>query len=248
MSRQSLFLPISLLATGVMLIVLMLTRPSTQLQATHQRQDETATAYPVQLTETVRVLKATQTAGAGGSAVTPTAYPAPGTPTTTPPGSGATQQPTARPTSGALPPIATFPASPVIPPTAAPVQPTVAAPPPTVPRPTATPTPIPTATSTPTPTPDPNKLTCLVGQPVTIAGTGPANAGLLLRFAGRVVGGGSVDGAGNYSLTMVVGVETPGVHPVTIELRDRRSVLRELTCTIPPYTITATPAQRPSVP
>lgn len=246
MSRQSLFLPISLLATGVMLIVLMLTRPSTQLQATHQRQDATATAYPVQLTETVRVLKATQTAAAGGSAVTPTAYPAPGTPTTAPP--GATQQPTARPTGGSLPPIATFPASPVTPPTAAPVPPTVAAPPPTVPRPTATPTLMPTATSTPTPTPDPNKLTCLVGQPVTIAGTGPANAGLLLRFAGRVVGGGSVDGAGNYSLTMVVGVETPGVHPVTIELRDRRSVLRELTCTIPPYTITATPAQRPSAP
>ena len=83
---------------------------------------------------------------------------------------------------------------------------------------------------------------------MTITGTGPANAGLLLRFAGRVVGGGSVDGSGNYSLTMVVGVETPGVHPVTIELRDRRSVLRELTCTIPPYTITPTPAQRITVP
>lgn len=237
MSRQSVFLPISLLATGVMLIVLMLTRPTTQLQAT--RQGQQGDPYPA-LTEQARIAEATQTAEAtlGSSR-----YPPP-TSTAT---SAATRQPT-RP-SGPLTPIATFVATPATPPTAAPVPPTVAAPAtPAPPRPTATPTPTRTPTPTPSPTPDPNKLTCTVGQPVTISGTGPANAGLLVRFAGRVVGGGSVGGNGTYSLTMVVGVELPGVHRVTIELRDTRQVIRELTCTIPPYTITPTPAQRPVLP
>lgn len=234
MSRQSLFLPISLLATSVMLIVLMLTRPTTQLQATRQSQQNDV--YPSgtaqAMTEQVRIMEATQTAMASR-------YPVPTSAATM----TVTRQPT-RP-SGPLTPIATFPATPAAPPTLAPLPPTAAVPPTAaLPQPTATARPTSTPTSTPTPTPDPNKLTCIVGQPVTINGTGPANAGLLVRFEGRIVGGGSVSGNGTYSLTMVVGVELPGIHAVTIELRDRRQVIRELTCTIPPYTITPTPAQR----
>lgn len=78
------------------------------------------------------------------------------------------------------------------------------------------------------------ELICPAGEATTITGSGPANAALLLVFAGRVVGGGAVRSDGHYQLTLAVGAEAPGRYPVSVEQRgDRHQVLRELTCVVP---------------
>lgn len=231
MSRQSLLVPVGVLLIGLLLIGQMLVRPNprsnaqtttqTSTQATTQPTTQpTATDYPAPTTQPSTV-----------------AYPIATRP------SGNNQRPTAtgiaQSTRTPIPTLVTTP----IP---APPQPTVAAPPTDTPPPSATPAPTntPTITPTPTPTPDPNRLSCAPGRDIVITGSGPANAGVLIRFAGRVVGGGSIESTGQFALTLVIGREEPGSHRVTVEVRGTRQVLRSVICDVPIYSITATPASR----
>ncbi|HEU4328197.1 MAG TPA: hypothetical protein VFS21_33985, partial [Roseiflexaceae bacterium] len=88
---------------------------------------------------------------------------------------------------------------------------------------------------------------CAPGQPLTLSGSAPARAGLLLTFAGRVVGGGTADAAGQYALSLVVGAEPPGSYPVTIRLRDGGTVLRSLDCRVPDGSL-STQTPTPQIP
>lgn len=68
---------------------------------------------------------------------------------------------------------------------------------------------------------------------VPIVGTGPAGAGLLLRFGERVVGGGVASATGSYQLALAIGDERPGEYAVVVEVRSSREVLQRRTCVVP---------------
>ncbi|HEU4325396.1 MAG TPA: hypothetical protein VFS21_19790 [Roseiflexaceae bacterium] len=74
---------------------------------------------------------------------------------------------------------------------------------------------------------------CPSGEPTLISGEAPATTALLLRFAGRVVGGGTVAADGRYQLTLTVGAEPPGRYPVVVARRSDGRALRTLTCVVP---------------
>ncbi|HEX9371650.1 MAG TPA: hypothetical protein VF897_11625 [Roseiflexaceae bacterium] len=97
------------------------------------------------------------------------------------------------------------------------------------------------ATPTPTATPT-DAITCAPGVPVTIDGTGPPRAPLLLYFDERAVGGGSVEPDGHFSLDLTVGQERPGIYDVAVRVRGTTRVLRQLQCSVPDVTPTPAPA------
>ncbi|HEU4328690.1 MAG TPA: hypothetical protein VFS21_36470 [Roseiflexaceae bacterium] len=79
----------------------------------------------------------------------------------------------------------------------------------------------------------PEQRTCVPGQTVTLVGTAPALAGLVVRFGDRIVAGAAVSRDGRYTIDLQIGQEPPGRHLVAIETRDPRSVVRLLTCVVP---------------
>ena len=90
-------------------------------------------------------------------------------------------------------------------------------------------------------------VACVPGVPISITGAGPPRAPILLYFAERVVGGGSVEPDGTFALPLLVGVERPGQHTVTVRVRGSGEILTEFTCAVPAVTPTPLP-ERPAAP
>lgn len=103
-------------------------------------------------------------------------------------------------------------------------------------------TPTPTATLTLV-----GDVACMPGAPLSITGVGPPRAPILLYFGDRVVGGGSVEADGTFTLPLLVGVERPGQHTVSVQVRGSGQVLTEFTCAVPAVTPTPLP-DRPATP
>jgi len=95
-------------------------------------------------------------------------------------------------------------------------------------------------TETPTAIPD-SALTCYPGQPLVIAGDGPARAAFLLYFGQRVVTGGSVSPTGRFATSLIVGHERAGVYPISVRVRGTAQVLLETSCVVPDITPTLIP-------
>lgn len=92
------------------------------------------------------------------------------------------------------------------------------------------------------------RLTCVPGTTVILTGQAePVGTGLLARFNGVLVGGGSVKPGGTYAIPLQIDRRTrPGEYPVTVEVRHTRTVLSEAICVVPaPHEITPTPRRRP---
>jgi hypothetical protein len=117
----------------------------------------------------------------------------------------------------------------------------------------ATPTPIATITSTrqvitaeiPSPTlpselegVDP--LICQPGATVTITGTAEGNVALLAYFNDRPVGGSFARNDGQYSITLHIGPERPGIYSVEVRERDGRALVQQLACEVPGVILDAT--------
>jgi hypothetical protein len=135
-------------------------------------------------------------------------------------------------------------------PTAPPPQATSTPRPTTTPPPQATATPRPTSppannppptTATPTAMPDAAMLTCAPNSTTLIEGTGPPQTELLLSFAGRTVGGGTSNAAGNYRLSLALGREPPDDYPVQITIRHSGTLVRQFLCRVPEATANARP-------
>ncbi len=77
-----------------------------------------------------------------------------------------------------------------------------------------------------------------------ITGTGTPFAPILLYFGQRIVGGGSIDSDGRFSIPLVVGEERNGNYVVRVKVRGSPEIIRELTCTVPAITPTALPRLR----
>jgi hypothetical protein len=88
----------------------------------------------------------------------------------------------------------------------------------------------PTVEETPTPS---DELVCLPGVPLTISGSGPPRAPILLYFDQRVVGGGSISPAGEFALPLLVGRERPGEYMVVVRIRGTTDLLYEQVCVVP---------------
>jgi hypothetical protein len=78
--------------------------------------------------------------------------------------------------------------------------------------------------------------------PIEIAGDGPPRAPLLLYFAERPVGGGSVAPNGRFALKLIVGQERAGEYMVTVRVRGTSRALRQITCAVPNVTPTPLPS------
>lgn len=90
-------------------------------------------------------------------------------------------------------------------------------------------------------------LICSPSQPLTLRGQAPAQAGLLLVWAGRVVGGTTASPDGSYTLQLTVGAEAPGIYPVQVRLRDGHALVLDTACTVPDETL-PTPTSAPTTP
>ncbi|WP_129671701.1 hypothetical protein [Candidatus Chloroploca sp. Khr17] len=90
------------------------------------------------------------------------------------------------------------------------------------------------ATITPTSLPDGIEiLTCFAQSTVELTGDAEPNTALLLYFNSRPVGGGFTRADGQYKLNLKIGDERPGTHIVEIRERDGRDLVRRLACDIP---------------
>jgi hypothetical protein len=87
----------------------------------------------------------------------------------------------------------------------------------------------------------PQIVPCPPGTPITLTGTGPARRAFLLSFGSRAVSGGSVNAAGRFRITLVVGRERAGDYPVMVRLRGVSDVLLTFTCTVPAVTSATVP-------
>jgi hypothetical protein len=83
---------------------------------------------------------------------------------------------------------------------------------------------------------------CIPQTTVLVTGTAPPSAALLLRFAGRVVGGGVSGADGSYRLTLQVGRERPGTYTVSVALRVSGEELQRFPCEVPGATTAPTQA------
>ncbi len=221
MRRHSLFAPVSVLVIGLIIIVLLLGTPwgysEAQPSFAYTAAEETATsdAYVSPADRDATNTAATEPAfGTSATSVTTST-----TSTTTSSTSATTAIATIAPTA------TTFAR------TALPTSTTVVA------------TQIPTDTPEPSPTPLAD-YQCVPGQQLTITGTGPAGAGVLLLFDDRVVGGGTVRPSGTFVLQLTVGDEDPGVYPVVVQVRGTEQQLFNKTCFVPAITPTPAPLSR----
>lgn len=116
--------------------------------------------------------------------------------------------------------------------------------------PTFTPTLQPTQTvenDLPSPTPTPllpigvETRVCLPGETIEITGEGTPGTPLIVTFADRPVGGGSVRSDGTYRITLRIGTERPGLYLVEVEERDSRFVIQEFGCEVPAPDASPTP-------
>jgi hypothetical protein len=98
-------------------------------------------------------------------------------------------------------------------------------------------------TETPTAIPD-SALICFPGQPLVVAGDGPARAAFLVYFGQRVVSGGSVTSNGRFATTLIIGRERAGVYSITVRVRGTAKLLLETSCVVPDVTPTLVPRAR----
>jgi hypothetical protein len=97
----------------------------------------------------------------------------------------------------------------------------------------------PTAEALPSPTPTTilpdgvDARICIPGELLEITGAGEPGTALIVTFADRPVGGGSVRNDGTYRIALRIGPERPGVYLVEVEERDSRLVLQEFACEVP---------------
>lgn len=109
-----------------------------------------------------------------------------------------------------------------------------------------TPTMSPTATATPqngnadaptlTPTipyADFDQLICQPGATVALTGTTEPNTALLAFFADRAVGGSFSHSDGQYTITLRIGSERPGIYPVEVQMRSSRTLVDRWVCEVP---------------
>ncbi len=92
------------------------------------------------------------------------------------------------------------------------------------------------------------RLTCIPGTTVILTGQAETiGTGLLVRFDGAFVGGGSVKPGGTYAIPLQIDRRTrPGEYPVTVEVRHTRTVLNEAICVVPaPDEIPPAPPSQP---
>ncbi|HEU5011351.1 MAG TPA: hypothetical protein VFT66_02320 [Roseiflexaceae bacterium] len=222
MRRHSLFAPVSVLVIGLVIIVLLLGTPwgysDAPLSFAYTASEETATAGAYISPDDIN---ATNTAAA-----LPTSGTSSGTSATSASTSATTSSTSATTAVSTIAPTRTTGAR-----TALPTS-TIAAS-----------TQIPTATPEPSPTPLAD-YQCVPGQQLAITGTGPAGAGVLLLFDDRVVGGGTVQSNGVFSLQLNVGDEEPGVYPVVVQVRGTQQELFNKTCFVPAITPTPAPLSR----
>lgn len=87
-------------------------------------------------------------------------------------------------------------------------------------------------------------LACPAGQAVWLQGTAAPALPLVVRFAGRVVGGGVTDATGRWELPLVVH-ERRGVYPVQVERRDSATPVAAWTCFVD-LPLNATPTSSPT--
>ncbi len=218
MSRQNLWTPISILAAGLAIIILVLAGPgardsaAARDQPSLQGQEAPYPPYPPQTTVTPGTATPRTTTPGTTTPITRTVTPG----TTTP----ITQTTTAAATRTPSPTTTSRPSSPA-----------------TSPQPTTTPA---APTSTPTLS---NELTCVPGIAVEITGEGSPRAPFLLYFNQRAVSGGSIEPDGRFSIPLVVGDERAGEYQVVVRVRGTRQILRQLTCTVPAVTPTPFAAQ-----
>lgn len=219
MRRHSLVAPITVIVTGLIIIVVLLGTPAGQSSApltfAYTAAEETATANAyvppagrtaTSVAQTVAVNEPANTSNEPAATATVTS----------------TRSPTATTQATTAPAAAT--ATRTLSPTETPSLPTN--------------TPLP-----PTETPI-AALECRPATPLLVEGEGPPNAGLLLLFDERIVGGGTVRSNGTFSLRLVVGDEPAGVYPVVVQVRGTDQVLLDTTCAVPATTPTPAPFSR----
>lgn len=68
---------------------------------------------------------------------------------------------------------------------------------------------------------------------VTITGVVEGSVALLAYFNDRPVGGSFARSDGQYSITLHIGPERPGVYPVEVRERDGRALVQQLACEVP---------------
>lgn len=94
----------------------------------------------------------------------------------------------------------------------------------------------------------PEALSCPRQQTVVLSGSNaPPLQGLIVLFAGQVVGGGFSDPAGNWRIPLRVN-EPPGIYPVEVRLRSNQQLLASMLCYVDvplPATATSLPTATP---
>jgi hypothetical protein len=75
-------------------------------------------------------------------------------------------------------------------------------------------------------------MRCATGQITWLRGSGPARAPFLIHWAGRPVGGGSVDRAGHWAIPLMVGQERPGLYHVEVRTRNDRALIGAFQCAV----------------
>lgn len=90
-------------------------------------------------------------------------------------------------------------------------------------------------------TPEAAMLTCTPNSTTLIEGNGPPHTSLLLSFAGRTVGGGTSNAAGNYRLPLALGNERPDDYPVQVTTRHSGRLVRQLMCRVPEASFSTRP-------
>lgn len=78
----------------------------------------------------------------------------------------------------------------------------------------------------------PAQLVCAMGQTTWLSGTGVPHTPLLVYWAGRPVGGGSVNTAGHWAIPLMVGRERPGMYAVDVRSRENRALIGAFTCAV----------------
>lgn len=90
----------------------------------------------------------------------------------------------------------------------------------------------PTATSLPRPSANQQVLDCQAGDQRVVQGKTTPNTLLLLYFSGRVVGGGMSDTTGFYEITLTMGNESLGIHPLLVTKRLTGQIIARHYCVV----------------
>lgn len=96
--------------------------------------------------------------------------------------------------------------------------------------------------------PPPAPAACATGKILWFAGSGTPRMPLLLTFAHRPVGGGSVDASGHWALPLQIGHERPGIYTIEVRSRNDRALIAAFQCAVGIVLPTPAPTQAPIAP